>query len=409
MYIDDYPDISNKHLFPRDYFGWIFLIFVIGSITLTGYGQLKLIGILLAGGYTSYFLIKKLWIPKEIIIFFVWMLWAGATGYIVSIDKEAFLKTFMVVFQIGVMSFAISGITANRRNLNTLFIGLLIGGIILFLYSFFSGELFKGMEAEAQVQVSGLTRNPNDYGYNLLVCASALLFFWANSISRKKKILIIFLFVVFSIGIIFSASRKSFLGLVMLVLLWQFICFRKEILKRPYLIIFFMVVVGSLYFVTNYMLSNTYMGTRVEKEIEKGLGENTRVTLYKEGIEYIRGNPIFGIGLGNFAVRSSLRKESHSDYIEVIASTGIIGALMYFSIYLLLWKRLNRLQKNIENDALLHDIGLFKAIIIIILLTAIGRPNFTDQITFAVLSSIIGYTWALEKRILYLKKLVKYK
>ena len=112
----------------------------------------------------------------------------------------------------------------------------------------------------------------------------------------------------------------------------------------------------------------------------------------------IAENPIFGVGLGNFQVRSSLFAESHSDYIEVAATTGIIGFIIYFSIYVVLWVRLNKIQNYFKNDTILYNIGIIKANIITILVLATGKPNYRAIITWIFLASVIGYTGSLDKK-----------
>jgi len=399
-----------KGTFPNDFFGWILLAFALGSITLTGSGQLRAIGLLLAASYTLYFLKNKLWLPPEMIIYFFWILWAGATGYLISIDKSAFLNIFKVSFQTTIMSFAIIGITAHRRSIGTNFLALLIGGILLFLSSITSGELSSVTSNPDNVLagVTGMTENPNTFGFNLLLCSTALLYFWKNNTSLIKRIIIILLMCIFSYGIIISASRKAFLGFALLIFLWLFFCYRKEILRRLSLFIPILLALGGLYFATDYMISNTYLGKRFQGKIGREMSfverENKRITLYKDGLNILKQNPVFGVGLGNFKVYSTYGIESHSDFIEIITSTGIIGFSLYFFIYISLWRRLSRVQKQTEDPSILYNIRLFKIIILAILALGFGRPNFKDQITWVAISSIIGYTWSLEKKLLDLKK-----
>jgi O-antigen ligase len=249
------------------------------------------------------------------------------------------------------------------------------------------------------IRSQGITSNPNYFGYVLLLATAALLYFWGMAASTKTRGIVMAIFVPIALGIIASGSRKAFVGLVMLVMLWFWMCYGKEILKKPSSVILLLLILGTVFFLTNYTLNKTFMGVRFKRDLverQDRLNENIRVRLYQEGLEIIRKNPVFGIGLGNFQVMSSFETESHSDYIEVAASTGIIGFLLYFSIYVVLWRRLGRIQKSISNPSVAYNIKLLKAAILTILIVGWVRPNFTSQITWVFLASAIGYACSLD-------------
>jgi O-antigen ligase len=145
-------------------------------------------------------------------------------------------------------------------------------------------------------------------------------------------------------------------------------------------------------------MSDTYMGERFEHAREHG--SETRVQLYKEGIKMIKSNPIVGVGLSNYIKLSSSGLYSHSDYIEVAATTGIVGFILYFSIYIVLWHRLNRIKSMTNDPRILYTIGLLKAAIITILLVATGRPNIASKLTWVFLAGAIGYSWSMERALL---------
>jgi O-antigen ligase len=106
---------------------------------------------------------------------------------------------------------------------------------------------------------------------------------------------------------------------------------------------------------------------------------------------------MFGGGLDNYRARSSSHLYSHSDYLEVAANTGIIGLLLYFSVYMILWLRLNRIKRMTDDPHVLYTVGLIKAIVIPMLLIAFGRVNITSKLTWIFLAAVFGYTWSVEK------------
>lgn len=58
-----------------------------------------------------------------------------------------------------------------------------------------------------------------------------------------------------------------------------------------------------------------------------------RVYLVEEGLKIFYNNPIFGIGLNN--ARHFLIKYTHNNYLELLIGVGIIGTMMFYSIYII--------------------------------------------------------------------------
>lgn len=402
----------RRTILPHDLLGILLFLFIIGSVTLFGQGQLVALGFLLAGSYALYFLKQRKPIPTELTIQFAWVVWSS-TGFMVCIDGDAFRESFMLIVQIWIMTFAIAGITMQRSTIGTNFLALIIGGVIMLATSYMSGELAISSSGEENIRIQGITANPNHYAYILLIAIISSLYFLRRHFPGSLRILITAIICIASYGIIYSASRKAFMGLLVLIPLWAWMCYRKEFLKRKTYIIIFIVVVAALSLMTDYMLSNTFMGVRfkrdfVEDPITTRHKEFKRVTFYKEGFAVIMGKPLFGIGLGNFPVISKYSTYSHSDYIEVASTTGIIGFLLYFSIYIVLWRRLSRINGIVRDEFMNYDIGLLKASIIIILLLALGRPNVYTQINGIFMGSVIGHAWSMEMKANAMRRLHMY-
>jgi len=131
--------------------------------------------------------------------------------------------------------------------------------------------------------------------------------------------------------------------------------------------------------------------------------------MYEEGLRLINENPLFGVGLSQYIlIAEGVYGYSHSDFIEVTAGSGIIGALIYYSIFVVLWRRLNWIGIRIRNAAIVYNIGMMKATIALIFLLAFGVPYYYSKITWIYIAGVVGYTWFLEKkvkRIIHIKKM----
>ena len=73
---------------------------------------------------------------------------------------------------------------------------------------------------------------------------------------------------------------------------------------------------------------------------------NQRLRYYEDVLTHLSSNPIFGVGLGNWKLKSIeydandilgyvVPYHAHSDFIQLGAELGIIGFILYLSIFLL--------------------------------------------------------------------------
>ena len=80
-----------------------------------------------------------------------------------------------------------------------------------------------------------------------------------------------------------------------------------------------------------------------------------RMKLINIGIEEFKSNPILGIGIGNYNVYAqevlnyNFRSDNlttHNIYLELLAETGIIGFILFISIYVLIGKEVLKLKNR---------------------------------------------------------------
>lgn len=399
--VDEYKMLDLKRIYLSDIFNWMLIPFIIGLITISHIPNFSKIMVLYGLVYSLLFLLYsfylKLKIPYEIFIYFLWIVWS-LSGFYTAINTVFYITMLITVIQMGALLFVIAQITALHGNISLVMLSISIGGIIIALLSLYSGEFRIAGEIESTTRVGGLTGNANSFAYHLLFVIIAMFHFWERKISFWRQILIISVITISVLGIIFSGSRKGFLSILVFLSLWFFYCQGKNFFKRPINIIAVLLFIsGFIYFVTDYIFSNTYLGERFNNLQDSG--NKLRIQMYIDGFKMIKDNPVFGVGLDNFRVWGSTGMYSHSDYIEVAANTGIVGFILYFSIYLILWLRLNRIRSLTTNISLLNTIGILKASIVTILLTAFGRPNVTSKLTWIFLGAAIGYSWLKNREI----------
>lgn len=131
--------------------------------------------------------------------------------------------------------------------------------------------------------------------------------------------------IIFSVGLVISFNRSAIIASIPLLIyfIYQYIkeggTFRK--------IVFFAIVCIIIYFVVIFLLP------LIVEQFFRGNNDTTsamtsRDIIWKEFLDFFYDNPI--TGNGSVKMRSSTGQHAHNSYIWVLASNGIIIALLYY-------------------------------------------------------------------------------
>lgn len=107
-------------------------------------------------------------------------------------------------------------------------------------------------------------------------------------------------------------------------------------------------------------------------------------------------NPLTGVGWFQYRVLFWTGQYSHSDYIETLASTGLVGFILYQSWYCILVIRIIWLiwiQKDVE---IRYQLKTMLLVVLSILFLGFGTPHYGSILVFLMLVSISVYTWRLK-------------
>jgi O-antigen ligase len=383
-------------LLPGNVWDWLIFLFIVGIMTLShfkGFSTIMIGYVVVLGLLSLIFMVyggRR--IPLELVLYVFWILWS--LGGLLNVrDLSLFYMGFFKAIQIGLIIMVIAGSIGYNRRFSILMGALLLGGTILSVSSIYTGEMQQVSELES-FRAEGYIGNANDFAYYQMFVLFAIFYFIRFKRKLVWRIFFLSLTVLPVSAIVWSGSRKAFLGVFAFVFFWIIFCQTKKITKsglKAYVLL--MLLFTGAYFATDYVISNTFLGKRLE-QISRN---EKRVELYKEGFTIIKKNPVFGVGLDNFRTISRYGLFSHSDYIEVASATGLVGFFLYFSIFWILWRRLGKIKRRARDPDLLYFIGLAKASIIVILLLALGRVNMNSKLTWIFLAGIIGYSWSVQK------------
>lgn len=365
----------------------------------------KGLGVILLLSFLTRSVSARVSVMPELYCYASLICWSVTAVLFSSPNSPIFWAKFTTMVQICIMALIIASFSFPGKALSINLLAFLVAACIVSGYSILTGE---NLAAEGGARAASLT-GINGFGYLMMLETIAIAYFWMLPTRGKwvKRIILVCLMLVSMQSAFSSGSRKSVMGLALFYVLWVWFCYRKELLRRPLMIVGIFVMGAVLFVGARYFMSRTSSSDRFERTVDLFHGEATkgggeeRLELYKEGFRVLKTSPIVGVGLDNFVLHNSMALMTHSDFMEILVDTGIPGLLLYGGIYVFLWRRAGKIAKlTQERDLVQFRIArLIRAALVVIVLTSLGRPNYDSKETWVLLSCFIGYSFQLYKRL----------
>jgi len=357
----------------------------------------RAVGISLIVVFLLFHFPKQLRLAPELWLLGLFTLWGLFISMPRAVDMYAAWDEGFRSIQIWALAFAVVGVTFAKRNMSFSFIIFIVCAAVLAIEGRITGDYALAMETRTTARVDTVVGNANSFGMLVLLGLMGLAYFWEAKGKAWTRLLILPVSVPLLLALVATGSRKSFALLAAFFLAWLWFCYGRQLRRKPQAIITIIIVLIGMGVLTSYMYHETYMGERFRESVDQGGLDDTRTGMYKRGFELFTEHPIAGIGLGQFRIVSGFGHYSHSDYIEILCSTGLVGFLLYFPIYVILLLRLHRLGKATTDPRIRYNVGLFKAIVLTILALGIGAPTFGSVFIWFTLASIIGVTYCWDR------------
>lgn len=340
------------------------------------------------------FVIKDLLpIQSEVLLHFLWIGLSILVSLKTLANVTGYGESIFSIVQVGFLILIVSKTTIMLGKPSPVFISIIIIAFIFSLVTAIKGDMGLIFIGHQRVY------DPNEYAYVQFLGVASLVYFLYASKGIKRNVIFI-LIAMMVVFIVLAASRKAFASLVAFVIL--FLLFRPISVnkKHVWLIIAFMTIF-IVYSGWQFIAETTLLGERCRPIFMKGLlqAEETRLMMYEVGLDIFKLNPFFGSGVGQYSCITGLY--SHSDYTDVFVSTGFIGGILYFSFHCILWLRFCRIHSMTKDPKIIYEMDFFKALLISIMLIALGREMSQSKITWTLYASMAGYAYYIEKRILY--------
>lgn len=400
-------------------------LFSCGMMFLHGRGQQQALGGLLCVsllichlGRLNAALRQLLPVPPEIKAYTLWVVWSGITGVFVSANAGLFGHGLRVIVQMLVLVWAVYSVTRLRPGaINAVFAGIILGGIIQ-ICAVLGGVESIHSQLQAEDRAYGLTVNPNALAFKMLWTVLIALMLWmrpvTGEIARKglRKGLIAVLVSVAGYVVIVSGSRKSLLAMAFVLVLWGLCAssVRRSIWAGARRVTTTGLIAVMIAFLLPFVLEETIVGIRLQAFLDQGstitesLESNTRLDMYVEGLRMFIAHPIFGVGLNNFRFHFWTGQYSHSDYIEALATTGIVGFVLYHSVYVFVLFRALRLQRAMDDITTRYRLRMVAITIATIMLIGLGAPHYASQDVFVMVAAFSVYTMRIQEALVCSKR-----
>ena len=384
---------------------WILLaLFILGAATVSPVKGWSVIvhgmGFVLAFAYLIETLRGRLHVAPEMFLYLGWITWCLA-GSFEHPSAFYYMLIFTTAFQIFVLAVIVAGFTDNRRVMSLNMLAFLLAVVILGTYSYATGE-YRMAESET-IRLSGLAVNANNFGWIMLLAFVALAYLWMLPTRRKwlKYGVCLVAFTAAGVSELLSFSRTHIVGMAFFVVVWLWLCYRK-VLRRSLVTVLLLAGVLILLTIVGYMLFEQRGGqSRLDEVRDVLTGRLTSGSVYirlmnfKYGWDMLWEHPLTGGGLQSFLFRAPLiHIQAHNEFVEIASGTGLPGFFLYFGILWVLWRRGGKLVKYADTPFTAQVGGLTRALVLTVLVTDLGRWNYSDKPAWIILGSFIGFTYA---------------
>lgn len=301
------------------------------------------------------------------------------------------------------------------KKINFSFLQILIILLLFIESSKIIYEFIKHFDSEAPILRSplyaGFAANVNVAAFSILFKIPFFLFAIKESTSFKKQVLLSILLSIPIFCIFLCYSRGAIFGLFLILigLIVSVFIYKKNIqlIKNTTKKIIILTISSLL---ALFIFAVVYSNSKDQASIIKRATEidtqnpqssfNTRLGYYKDSIEAMLDNPIFGIGIGNWKITSikygkddilgyQIPYHTHNDFLQIGAETGIVGGISFLSIFIYILYNLIRLFKNSNYDKKVL-IPLILCLFIYVLDSSLNFPRARPS-SFINLSLIIGF------------------
>ena len=327
-------------------------------------------------------------IPREY-FFYISMIVFALLGYLNVEDESGFyryLQVFVSNFVLMItVYFAIDNIKEWELAWKT--IGLV--GLIVAILGYFVEA--PAAQADEYFRLEGITGNANGTANYARVAVIAALIILQLIEKKMLKVFIWVAIIFLAYTILLTASRSSFANLIFI--LGGYFTFKYFHGWRLLLLLLILFLFGNLLlYLGEQFLSDFYLFDRLTRNdsVSSALDDESRLQFYSLAWTQFLDYPLLGVGLNQFHFYSG-GKITHTDILDILVQLGVFAGIVYVSIYVRLFKKINQLRKFFSTR---KDVRIYQVILLCFtseLFFGLSNPNWFTQLEMIILSLLIVY------------------
>lgn len=346
---------------------------------------------------------------KLTLTYLVFILWAiSSLAY--AINTTEVLVNLARHFNVFLMFFSIGILTDRLKNKLNFLPWLIVLILAIEVYALLN-EALEMLNNTGNINGSnlkGVTANRNITAFSIAIKIPFLLYVLYINKNYWVKLIGFILTTLSLISLSMIQSRASFLAVFATLL--AYIVMHIYIFKKNPKKINQLFQIGYLIFplIITILFNQGFLSTKGADAVSRAAtisistkdnSINQRLRYYEDVLNHISNSPIFGVGLGNWKLKSIeydsknisgyvVPYHAHSDFIQLGAELGIIGFFLYLGIFLWSVIYVYRLLR-------FSSLGLNEKVFLFLLLTSLGVYSIDANLNFPIARPQVLVIWAL--------------
>ena len=365
------------------YYGWFQEVFFQIPNMLLFLGAIMMACIILHACINKINILK--YITIELSFWLLFAFTSFAFGFFIARNRSIMTSYIVTYVEFLILIYGMIYISDQEKSIN-----FFVKSFVFFSTVCSITTIFFGVEYISGRISMGVNNNPNSVGIIMAIGVCCVLY----NLNMKRLFQSIFSFAIIFLllyAAILTGSRKSFLSIVLVFVYWiLFVVFKEiKIAKLKGIALLLLLVVIGVNIVTIFFRDSILL-FRLSDLFESG--SNIRSGMYRAAFKLFEQSPIIGIGFNNYRILSGYGTYSHSTYAEALACTGLIGITLYFSPYIIIFKKYYTLFINRNLSGTLHrETRVMLGLFFMLLFLGIGIIHFytmSSNIAFGMIIAL---------------------
>lgn len=313
-------------------------------------------------------LIKKSFSNKLILAYFIFLIFCLISFVSsINISESVIVLTSFTTFFIAFVFIYFLSLHIDKNFINfclILFVSASFFESLSVILSAYDVKYIQNLNVERSLVVRGFAANINISAFSIVYKLPFLMYILYKFESKPLKYLSLAL-LLFSFSALFILlSRGAFIAMSVSVISFMLIKFRKNTISKT-------IILLAIILISSVGVQNTFLNDNKSQIVDRVSSislersddsVNERLSYYSHALESIKKNPILGIGIGNWKIKSieyaskimkayTVPYHAHNDFLQIGAEIGLIGLIFYaFIVVYPILICINQILKKEYND-----------------------------------------------------------